>query len=382
MSDHASGPRAFADPVADITDMFVFPSPEEPSTLVLVMDVFPFAGTSALFSDAVDYRFRVRPAAIALGGTGPAFAFGEKEQVFSCRFAAPSERDGDGALSQVGSCTTPNGTRVSFQVNDEQGGRADGIRVFAGVRMDPFFFDGVKALQTIITRKLAFEVRGTSTMFHQNVLSIVAQLDVPTMLGVEGPMFAVVGETITTGSLRARLERYGRPEVKNFLLLPKDFDVVNRDIELRDLYNQEDAFQLSAAYGSAYRARMSANLAFWDSLDGNTDWPLDEHGAHPLTEFLLADAMVVDVSKPYAEDSYLEIERTVLRGVPHLSCGGRSLNDDAIDTFMTLLVNGGEGPRVSDGVDQATVPASRMFPYLSSPERNPPAPKAPAIVAR
>ena len=47
---------------------------------------------------------------------------------------------------------------------------------------------------------------------------------------------------------------------------------------------------------------MNANLHFCDGLDQKIDWPLDAHGAHPLTELLLADFMVVDVSKPYAED--------------------------------------------------------------------------------
>ena len=33
-------------------------------------------------------------------------------------------------------------------------------------------------------------------------------------------------------------------------------------------------------------------------------------------------------------------------------------------TLYTVLVNAGNGPRISDGVDQATVPASDVFPYL------------------
>ena len=70
MSDHNSGPRALADPVVDITDSYVFPSPERPGLLVLVLDVFPNAEPTALFSDAVDYRFRVRPVTIPRGG-GP-----------------------------------------------------------------------------------------------------------------------------------------------------------------------------------------------------------------------------------------------------------------------------------------------------------------------
>lgn len=382
MSDHASGPRAFADPVVDITDVYAFPSPERAGVLVLVLDVFPFAGVTALFSDAVEYRFRLRPMAIGSNGASPSFAVGEKEYTFSCRFAPPVKRDGN-RLEQEGSCTASSGQVASFRVNDEKGGNTDGLRVFAGVRMDPFFFDGVKALQTIVTRKLSFEAKGSATVFRQNVLGIVIELDVAKMLGAgEGPLFAIVGETVTTGSIRFRLERFGRPEIKNFLLLPKEFDTVNRDVELRDLYNQEDAFKLGPAYGAAFRARMNANLGFWDGLDGKTDWPAGSDGTHPLTEFLLSDFMVIDISKPFAEDSYLEIERMLLKGLPYRTCGGRWLDDDSIDTFLTFLINAGSGPRISDGVDQATVPASRTFPYLAGPEPNPPAPKAPPIVAR
>src|SRR5262249_50680718 len=65
MADHSSGPRAIAAPAADIADLFVFPSPERPSHLVLVLNVFPAAAPGALFSDAVAYRFRLRPVAVA-----------------------------------------------------------------------------------------------------------------------------------------------------------------------------------------------------------------------------------------------------------------------------------------------------------------------------
>jgi hypothetical protein len=53
MSDHLSGPRALADPSCDICDLYAFPSPERTGHLVLVVNVFPFAGPTALFSDAV-----------------------------------------------------------------------------------------------------------------------------------------------------------------------------------------------------------------------------------------------------------------------------------------------------------------------------------------
>jgi hypothetical protein len=60
MSDHISGPRALADPIADITDVYAFPSPERPQHLVLVMNTLPFAQPADLFSDGLIYRFRLR----------------------------------------------------------------------------------------------------------------------------------------------------------------------------------------------------------------------------------------------------------------------------------------------------------------------------------
>ena len=74
MSDHFSGPRAIADPAADIADLYAFPSPERPGRLVLVMTVFPTAAPGALFSDAVTYRFRLRPLTVSTGGARPRWA--------------------------------------------------------------------------------------------------------------------------------------------------------------------------------------------------------------------------------------------------------------------------------------------------------------------
>ena len=108
-----------------------------------------------------------------------------------------------------------------------------------------------------------------------------------------------------------------------------------------------------------------------DGIDGKIDWPLQPDGTHPLTELYLGDYMVVDVAKPYAEDSYLEIEQALLQGRAHATCGGRSLNDDAGDTNLTFVITGGNGPRISDGVDQATVRASDSFPYLAPPNPDP-----------
>ncbi len=60
-------------------------------------------------------------------------------------------------------------------------------------------------------------------------------------------------------------------------------------MDLRELYNQEDVFDLAPNYLGAYRARLNANLAYLDDIDGKTDWPLQPDGVHPLTELYLGD---------------------------------------------------------------------------------------------
>src|SRR4051794_85915 len=369
MSDHISGPRALADPIADITDVYAFPSPDRPGHLVLVQNTLPFAPATATFSDGLLYRFRLRPIAVvdAQPGQSPFDVHDAEEIVFDCVLC---EAAGDG--SQVGSCHTPSGEAVSFAVDDENGGSADGVRAFAGVRWDPFIMDAPATLKTIATGQLEFTDPGSIYMDGKNVLSIVVELDCARYLpGVE--LVGVISETLTRGRLNVRIERVGRPEVKNLLLAPKQFDPVNRDLEIRDLYNMEDGFHLADGYIGAYNARLDANLHFWDGLDGKPDW-ISQNGRHPLTQIVLADYLVVDVTKPFvASGSYFEIERALIEGRAHATCGGRALNDDMMDTMLTLLINAGNGPIVRAGVARASSPCAAVCPYAATPTPAPPA---------
>jgi Domain of unknown function (DUF4331) len=79
VGDHFSSPRVFDDPAADIADVYVFPSPERPGHVVLVLNVFPSAAVTSLSSDAITYRFRIRPVTVAGPGAGPAYVVSEEE---------------------------------------------------------------------------------------------------------------------------------------------------------------------------------------------------------------------------------------------------------------------------------------------------------------
>jgi hypothetical protein len=166
-----------------------------------------------------------------------------------------------------------------------------------------------------------------------------------------------------------RIERVGRPEIKNFVLANTSRDPRTKGVELRDLYNREDAFALSMEYRPLYESRIDANLAFFDQLDGESAWPLSPEGPHPLRDLLMGDFLILDLAHSFAPGNFLEIERSILVDQPHKSAGGRWLDDDILDEMLTLFVNGGRGERLGDGVDAPTKPASRTFPYVREPNK-------------
>lgn len=366
-SDHQDAPKILGTPVIDITDLFAFTNPEQPNHLVLIMNAAPLASDSSWFSDAFDYSIVVRPASISGTGAKAGFTTGEQEFRFTCNFKAASPRArsrNTKDLVQRGTCKGPGGISVPVVVNDEDGTQAEGMRVFAGRRLDAFFLD----FQRIAKGQLGPDVVGKNSLQNRNVLSIVIDTDIAKVFGSQlGSMLAIVGEVNTVGKPSIRVDRQGRSEITNITLSLKQFDQVNKDLDVRDLYNQEDTFKPLKDYVGTYRARFNANLAFWDNLDGKIEWQVGENNQHPLTNLLLNDFVVIDTAKPCQEQGYLEIEKAILADRPYETCGGRMPNEDTVDDLLTLYINGGNGPRMGDGVNQPTQLATNTFPYLAPP---------------
>jgi hypothetical protein len=358
MSDHFSGPAVLSDPSVDITDLYAFPSPERPGHLVLVMDVFPLATARARFSDVVTHRFRLRP----LSRSGSSVTPGAAEYGIDVTF-----NDAAAGSAQQGRLVTSDGREAGFVVGKpfEQ----DGLRVFAGLASDPFFMDVEAAIRTDLSGKLSFDT-AENTVQSRDVLAIV--VDVPSGPIVErfggATLIAALSETLVTRRGNPlRLERVGRPEIKNVILANPMRDPRATGVELRDLYNREDTFALSRVYRQLYESRLDANLAFYDSLDGATAWPLGADGRHPLRDLLLDDFLILDLARPFAPGGFLEIERALIDNRPHTGAGGRWLDDDILDDLLTWMVNGGRGERLGDGVDAPTRPARLAFPYVREP---------------
>jgi hypothetical protein len=238
-----------------------------------------------------------------------------------------------------------------------------------GLISDPFFMDVEAALRTDFSGKLSFDT-AVNTVQFRDVLSIDVEVPFAPIVerfGGATLIGAMAENTITRRGKPIRIERVGRPEMKNVIMANPMRDARAKGVELRDLYNREDAFALSNEYRPIYESRLDANLAFWDGLDGKTAWPPAPDGKHPLRDLLMGDFLILDLAHAFAPGNFLEIERALMDNQTHKSAGGRWLDDDIFDDLLTFLVNGGRGERFGDGVDAPTKPASLSFPYVREP---------------
>ena len=138
-SDHADTPEIAANPGTDITDVFIFPSPQNPDNVVLVMNVHPLIGpgkgNTVSFDPNVLYQFKIdtngdgvedKVIQAKFSGTGPT-------QMVA--IAGPIKPTLVGTSSQL---ETPHSTKGTINTTFSP---VPGMKVFCGPREDPFFFD-------------------------------------------------------------------------------------------------------------------------------------------------------------------------------------------------------------------------------------------------
>lgn len=355
-SDHIDGPVTTAHRVADLSDLFAFPTPGEPGFLTVILDAYPLVPGSGHFSDKVTYTVLVRRAAIVESGGTTSIETGEEVAV-DCTFETPEV-----TADHVATCRSSNGLRAQSRYGVvDVADRGAGFRLYTGMRADPFFLDAA-FFSDAIAGKLD-PPAGSNTMIGANVLAVVLELDLARLFGDPPTLVAVAAEATTRDAPRAalrRLDRVGRPEITNLSLAPRN------EPDLRDLYNLDRPFQVPGARRNLYQERLAGNIAFFDALDGRKNWA--DRDREALARLLVDDALIVDLGKPCPAQSFLEIERAVLRHEAHRTCGGRRPDDDIMDVLYTLYVAGWDGAAVSDGVDHPAVKVAAGFPYLVAPD--------------
>jgi hypothetical protein len=359
MSDHVDGPRSIGEPAADVSDLFAFTSPENPARTVLAMCVFPSAGESAVFSNVIDHVIAVRRVTVAGLGNAARFQAADEEIRVSFRFDV-LRRDNAGNVIQTGVCTLPGGRKLSLTVNDEQGASTPegDVRVFAGLRSDPFYLAWIAATLEKVPNLLQ----------HDNVLCMVVELDTRRVLDpARGSLFGVIAETIPTGPPShighpvARVDWVGRPEQTNVRLNNPALSAAD---DIRDLWNQQTPFAIPKELQPLFLQRLKDSFADWDMRDGKPDWTPEALAAN--ANVFLDDFLLFDVAKPITDDSHLEIEKSTIAGRPYQTGGGRTVDANSIDILLTWLVNR-DREFLLGGATGATKPGMKVFPYFATP---------------
>lgn len=360
MTDHVDGPRQIGDPSADLTDLFAFTSPENSARTVVALCVFPSAGSSAMFSNAIDHSIAVRRLSIAGAGNAARFKADNQEIRFTCRFGALERAPAGGTPIQRGTCTLPGGQTLPLLVHDEKGAStADGaFRVFAGLRSDPFCLAWFGKTVTPAPNLLQ----------HDNVLCIAIEFDTRRVLDLsKGTLFGVIAETVPFGTpnpitkLLPRIDWVGRPEQTNMRLYNPG--MAGGD-DLRDLWNQQIPFAIDDELRPMFLQQLKASLHDFDMRDGKEDWPPEALAA--VSEVFLDDFLVFDVAKPITDTSFLEIERSTLDGHAYTTGGGRTVNVNVMDVMYTWAINRGR-EQLRGGATDATKPGTNTFPYFATP---------------
>ena len=184
----------------------------------------------------------------------------------------------------------------------------------------------------------------------------------------------------------------GRPAINTVLNSLLETDAMKKRAK-RDAYNHAidpNAWLTTPLDPTAFpiprvQTEFAAYIGVLDALDtGHPDISPNGCGNVPLytsppsstsndklAEILADDQLYIDSSRTQC-DRYLAVELNAALGTPYMSCGGRALTHDVIDSSYSLLFAGAMGftasnnPRIGDGV-AAHADVTTTFPFLGAP---------------
>ena len=357
-ADHADAPNASNDAAADLNDIYAFLDPNDNTQVVVVVTLRGFiaAGENANLGQ-FDHRILT---AIELETTGDA----NSDAYLSVTFSPQTSR----AVPQTATITTgtlPGGaptllftapTTISTTAKTAPAQTvttdgATGIRFFAGMTDDPFFFD-IPGFGRFVTSVLAGTpdptqlTRGRDSFAGYNTMSIVvsiprSRLPGVASLGVGARTFRVNGTPGQPGfTVIEQLDREGVPAV-NVALVP---------------------FASKNAYNLGNPAQDAAGV-----FAGGIVATLTALGTSAANINLLAS---VAVTKGDLLRLNLNTANTGSGGGNNPGAGfpnGRRLGDDVIDTLLAIITNG--SITTGDNVNANEVPFLNSFPFLALPHQ-------------
>jgi hypothetical protein len=371
-ADHLDTPSVIADPRADIGDLFAWTS-YDGRRLNLVMTI-----VGHTFSDQLEYVFHI--------DSGKRFGETTATTDVVCRIASASN-----VLCKVGNADVASG-----DAGNPKGlqGRNKHLRVFAGLRDDPFYNNvkgtreayavaadammgsaksdaaGCPLFSDATSRSILETWRHTGGGPAKNFLAgwTPASLVVSVDLEVVNRGGTMLGVWATTLQGNKQIDRMGRPLTGNALLGSfADEEVSDR---LKERYNSA-----TPSTGAEFISEMERTLGIYDGFDGTCGNQLlaDPKAASPARYRALATLLADDRLWINSESSicgeFFSVEFAARGGDDSkvIFCGGRTPTEDAIDVYRSVL-SMGRAKGIDDGVDRDEREHSISdFPFLGAP---------------
>ena len=323
MSHHYSGPDygfPHGDARLDLTDLYAFPSSESPGKSILIMNVHPSAGVNPSgptidepFAPGAIYELKIDTNGDALAEIAYRVRFSSSasgEQTAALRRVEGAEAAGTGDGGQVIVKLAPVSTGHEAKVTE-----AGDYRFFAGWRSDPFFFDTLGALNNL-------QFTGDDFFTEKDVCSIV--LEVPNS-AFGSNKIGLWHRTLDGADGKwVQADRGALPSQSVFLAGERKADYLAG--QPADDARFVPVFAHSLEHAGGYTPEQATRVA-------NT---------------LLPDILSYD---PKCLASY--------------PGNGRTLTDDVIDDFLSILTNG-KITRDNVGPHKDLLPG---FPYLGQPHK-------------
>ena len=302
----------------DLTDLFVFQAPDDPGTTVLIIDMNPYTtGMSAMppflmkseFHPDGVYRININNDGGTQADLAFTFVFSELKdgrQTGTAYYATgPQAREPEPAGDVL-----IKDTPVGFDATARPV-QAGPVRLFTGLRSDPFFADADGAFH-------GFQWTGHDAFANRNIISIA--LEVPSdMLGA-GPVIGVWAMvSVRRDGKLIQVDRGGHPTINPF---------INQN-EAKDEYNVRQPADDVANY-----------LGPWSKLLEGNGYPPEE--AREAALMVLPDILRYDRSKPAAypngrvptDDVFSARFAWLTRG--KVTSDGLKPHDDLLDQFPYL----------------------------------------------
>jgi len=340
-ADHRDGPLSQANPTGDLTDLYAFRSPADNNNLVVAINVNPLIVPTdyvsrGSFDPTVQYQLHVNKS------TGYADDVTVNMRVTSSPYNLVVEGLGAPIVAPI----TPPTASAPIVTN-----APGGIKVFAGERDDPFFFD-LNAFNDL-TSKPCVPVNGircagagapADTFAGTNVLSIVVELPITAVTGAANSNAGTIKAWVsTTKASGGRLDRMAIPAINTALITADKKDAFNQGNPNTDVAN----FNTTAVgHINDLRKAIDGVLGTAHPEDGG---PLGPLTADQVAGALIPDVVTIDFSKPVQFPN------------------GRRLQDDVIDVELGVVLNRGGARGIPDGVNANDKPFGSTFPYEADP---------------